>query len=165
MDFRQGSKISLLTQLNAMYTLVIGNVALWQFSDPVALTGDASGMDTKIKLTALDGNTTYSGNRTFKYNRLSLATLKSNYPTRPTLPLSGVARVYDCLPYLLKTTGILFSQADLEDADVVVGQDGLITIPLTAKATSILWSGSTQIVSGGLPHISLAITRPYFDWS
>lgn len=165
MDFKQGSKMSLLIQLQAAHALVPGSAANWTFSAPIALVDDASGFDTKVKLTANQSNVTYGSYRTFKYNRFDLETLGLNYPANPTLELTGVSRVYDCFPYLLKATSVLFDQNDLEDGDVVTNEDGTLTIPLVAKATCILWKGSWQLKTGKLPHISLGITQPYFDWS
>lgn len=165
MDFRQGSKMSLLLQLQASHALAIGAVANWTFSAPSALTGDPTGFDTKIKLTAGEAHATYAGFRTFRYNRIDLEALRLSSPANPTLSLSGATKVYDCFPYLLKAMGILFDQNDLEDGNVVDNGDGTFTIPLVAKSTCILWKGSWQYKTGQLPHISSAITQPYFDWA
>lgn len=165
MDFRQGSKMSLLIQLQQAHALVPATLAGWIFSPPVALSNDPSGFDTKIKVTATEANATYGGSRTFKYDRIDLDALRRTTPTKPVIALTGATRVYDCFQYLLKTLGVLFDQDDLQDGDVVANEDGTFTIPLVAKPTCILWTGSWQYLAGGLPHISLAITQPYFDWA
>jgi hypothetical protein len=165
MDFKQGSKMSLLIQLQAAHTLIPGTLADWLFSPPVALANDPDGYNTKIKLTAVTGNVNYTGNRTFRYNRNSLETLKLNAPANPSVTMSAATKVYDCFPYLLKMLGVLFDQDDLENGDVVDNGDGTYTIPLVAKSTCILWKGSWQYKTGRLPHINTAITQPYFDWA
>lgn len=165
MDLRQGSKTSLLLQLATQYGITVGDVTKWQFSPPTALSGDASGLNTKIKLTALTGNTGHTQFRSFKYNRTDLAEFKRNYTQAQSLSLTGVTRVYDCLAWILKATGVLLSTADVQDADVTDNGDGTFTIPLTASPTGIFWIGSCQITTGKLPSISKAINPAYFDWS
>jgi len=165
MDLKQGSKISLLIQLQANHGLTYSAANLWTFSLPTALTGDPEGFDTKIKLTAQGTNPTYKDYRSFKYNRVDLALLGASAGTAQTSVLTGATRVYGCFPYLLKTFGVLFDANDVEDADLIDNGDGTFKIPLTAKATGIFWKGTCVLNSGGLPSISAVIPEPYFDWS
>lgn len=164
MDLRKGSKTSLLQQLNTTHGLVVGVVSSWQFSLPAVLTDDPSGLNTRIKLTALADNT-YGKSRSFYFNRLDLADVQRNYPANPTQKLTGPTSVHGCFPYLLKCTGILFDQTDLKDLPLVDNGDGTWKIPLEAADTSILWHGTCQLNSGDLPPITVAIPQPYFDWS
>lgn len=165
MDLKQGSKISLLIQLQAIHSLTYSSPDLWTFSLPSALTNDPDGFDTKIKLTAQGTNPTYKDFRSFRYTRIDLALLGNNAALAPTTTLSGATRVYDCFPYILKTWGVLLDANDVEDAALIDNGDGTFKIPLTAKATGIFWKGSCTLNSGGLPSISAAIATPYFDWS
>jgi len=165
MDLKQGSKISLLIQLQAIHSLTYSSPDLWVFSTPSALVNDPEGFDTKIKLTAQGTNPTYKDYRSFKYTRVDLAHLGNSAAPAPTTVLTGATRVYDCFPYILKTWGVLLDANDVEDAALVDNGDGTFKIPLTAKATGIFWKGSCTLNSGGLPPISAAITSSYFDWS
>jgi hypothetical protein len=165
MDLKQGSKISLLIQLQANHALAYSAANLWTLSPPSALANDPEGFDTKIKLTATGTNPTYKDYRSFKYNRVDLAVLGASAGTAQTNVLTGAARVYDCFPYILKTFGVLFDADDVEDAALIDNGDGTFKIPLTAKSTGIFWKGSCTLFSGGIPSISAAIPEPYFDWS
>ena len=166
MDLRQGPKISLLMQLQAVYGLIPGSAATWQFSPPVILSSDPDGRNTKIKLTPLVTNPTYTKPRTFRYNRCMLANLKRLFPVPAMLALDpAVTSTYGAFAYLLKTYGVLFDASDVEDLPITIDTDGAPLITLQSKDSSLLWRGSVVVKSGGLPHISKAINPAYFEWS
>lgn len=167
MDFRQGSKVSLLLQLSAFHALVVGDPAYWTFSPPVALAGDdPSGENTKVKLTALRPNASYLGKQIFKYSRIQLADLQINLPDQLRFPLpETVTSTYEAFGFLVQRMGVLFSADDVEDLPVLDNGDGTMTIQLVAKPTSLMWLGATNIITSDLPPISMAIDPPAFDWS
>lgn len=168
MDLRQGSKASLLIQLATSHALVVGtDISLWTFSPPLALSGDADGFDTRIKLTAARGQPTYKQWRSFKYNRFNLTDVFRNSSTSPATPWSGTAptSTYGCFAFIKKAYGILFDANDLQDVATVDNGDGTYKVTLTAKDTCILWQGTTTINTGKLPDINKAVSPANFDWS
>ena len=167
MDFRQGSKASLLLQFATAHGITFEDAARWTFSPPVALAGDdPSGKNSKVKLTALRPHTANTGFKSFKYNRIQLQYLGINLPTSVPAKLPPeVTTTHGAFGYLLKNIGVKFDASDLEDHPVIDNGDGTRTIKLVALANSLLWLGSYDLITSDLPHISMAIDPPTFDWS
>lgn len=166
MDFKQGSKVSLLNQLATSHGLIVGDPETWIFSPVVPLpSDDPDGKNSKIKLTAARLNPDYRDKRTFKYDRIDLAYLRSNWPAFVHKPLLDAVTTHDCFDYIRRNLGVLFDQDDLEDLPLVEVEEGSYEIQLVAKPGSIMWIGQTSIVTKDLPPIAWAINPPSFNWS
>lgn len=167
MDFKQGSKVSLLLQLATQHGITVGDPAHWIFSPPVDLgDADPSGKNTKIKLTAIRPNPNHLGFRTFTYNRIDLDFLAINLPNHiPRKLPEEIQTTYQAFDFILKQVGVKLEASDVEDLPVIDNGDGSKTIQLVARDSSILWIGAANINTSDLPNISLAISPPSFEWS
>jgi hypothetical protein len=165
MNLKQGSKANLLLQLSILYGLIVGDVTKWQFGQPLALVNDAGGSNTQIRLTPTTDNPDYGDSRIFKYDRTPLTEVQRNFPAHISHALTGADSTHDCFAYLLRYTGILLDETDVEDLPLTDNGDGTYVIALQAKAGSLFWTGTGSVQSGDTPNVNQAITSSSFDWS
>lgn len=119
---------------------------------------DHNGYNTKTTILFKDG-APVSGNKTFYYNRLDLASLVNlntlRASRRSKINLGDNTSVYDILSSIRDAVGIQFDADDLEETFTTFDGTG-ISITLKAKATSVGWLGQYIQTFSSAPSISTA---------
>lgn len=162
MALREDSKTNFVGALAALggVTITPATVAL---STPKALTGDADGKDTQLKVTALS-TSGFRGSAIYKYKRLKLSDLPGLLYQPLRVSPDDPQTLYDLFALIRKQLGINFSTDDVEDATVVTTGDGR-TLKITAKAGSLVWQGSCTLTLGNLPNFSALFNSDTILWS
>lgn len=120
-------------------------------------TGDNQpNQNTKLRVTARPGNTFYTGFADVFYNRMDMSQLASFNPFLVSMP-PGIS-ILTVLNTIRDQYGVQLTTDDISDATTVdKNGDGAFTaVTLTAKSTSLSWTGSVTLTFGGLPNISTA---------
>lgn len=163
MSLRDASKTNLVDRLSKLAGVTLDPATL-TLSAPLALSGDSSGLNTQVKVTALS-TSPYQGSARYKYNRLKLDDLPGLMLLPLRVSMIDPTTVYGLLPVILKQTGLNFSEADLENASIVSKLDGSRTLVLKAKSTSLVWQGSCTLTLGNLPLFSGLFSSDVLNWS
>lgn len=121
------------------------------FSEPKVVAGtwqeQATTHNTAVRLTNTPEALT-EGTQTILYDRLNIASLKKIKGFKISAPTP--LKTYDVLDSIAYFTGVKFLVDDLENLDVVYN-NGVGTVVLSAKPTSIGWYGnaSFEVAQGG----------------
>lgn len=129
------------------------------FSEPKVVAGtwqeQATTHNTAVRLTNTPEALT-EGTQTILYDRLDIASLKKIKGFKIAAPTPQ--KTYDVLDSIAYFTGVKFLVDDLENLNVVYN-DGVGTVVLSAKPTSIGWFGNASFeVSQGGASIDKSIT-------
>src|ERR1700690_2609804 len=106
---------------------------------PTPVTEDAQGTNTSMLISALDSTTPYDGSVTIRYRRLPLSELLLLVPS--TIQANGLVTTMDLALRLNQAYGTNFTTDDILLGPAVL-TDGVGTVTLTAKDTSLGWIGS-----------------------
>lgn len=115
--------------------------AEYVYGNPVVIPEGPEGENTSLTITAKDVQSTYDGTVTVKYKRLDLADLATLIST--SIKGYNLATIMDVANRLNKIHGLNFTTADFTDGPAGT-VDGVGTVTLTAKATSLHWIGSIE---------------------
>jgi hypothetical protein len=132
------------------------------FSNPKVVAGTWQGLssdrNTAVKVTAASAG--FQGSVVVLYNRLDLSSL-ANLSGIQNLAAQNPQTTYDLLPQLAFYTGIVFTQADLQNLPITLNGDGTGQVQLSADPNSLGWQGSVMlnIQSGGVT-LDSAMTVP-----
>lgn len=147
--------------LSAMISTAIGQTVTSSQYTVLALRPTTSadepasgGCNTKIAI-QMGSTANLQGIVSLFYNRLDLGSLSTLTP----YPLSVAvgADISTVLTILFNMYGILFTMADLADAQTVESEDGSsVQLTLTALSTSLGWTGTFVVNFAPLPNISTA---------
>lgn len=163
MSLRDDSKTNLVDRMSKVAGVTF-DPATFTLSQPAALTGDSTGKDTQVKVTALS-TAVYKGLARYKYNRLDLAALPGLMGLPLRVSTDDPTTVYTLFDLIKAQTGLNFSTADLENASIVTSTAGVRTLLLKAKATSLVWQGSCTLTLGNLPNFSALFADDILNWS
>jgi hypothetical protein len=164
MDFRKGSKGTVLLQLQKYASLTITDPTMWNFS-PVVIDNPADQSAARVKLSPSAKNTTYKGSRTFSFKRLDLQTVGISCKVIRFNVTPG-DKAHDHFPRLQAQLGIQFDATDIENTDLVAtATPNVYTLTLAAKPGSLAWYGTTTIRVEPFQHISLYVNVDSFTWN
>lgn len=164
MDFRKGSKATLLLQLQKYGTLTVVDPTMWAFS-PVVIDNPALQDAARVKLTPSAKNTTYKNSRIFSYKRLDLQSVGISAKVIRFNVVDGDT-AHTHFANLLAQLGILFDATDIEPTPLATtATPGVYTLTLTAKPGSLAWYGTTTIRVEPFQHISLYVNTDSFTWN
>lgn len=164
MSFLTPSKQDVLNYVNSTNstTYVLADLV---FGTPAPTEGSWQGnvttKNTVLRIAAAPGGT-YQGSVVVVYDRLNLASLANipGFKPRATNP----ATTHDILGGIRYFTGLNLSVDDIEPTPMTDNGDGTYTGTLTAKAGSLGWYGSIQvIVQKGGDRLSDLITDAELD--
>lgn len=110
----------------------------YNFTAPVVIPDEPSGINTKFTITAKGPASPYAGQVDVKHKRLNLADLNILIPE--DLAVSGIATTVDFALALNKAYGLNFTADDIVSSPVTL-VDGTGDVTLVAKATSRGWIG------------------------
>ena len=116
--------------------------AEYVYGNPVVIAEGPEGENTQLTITAKNIQSTYDGAVTVTYKRLDLADLATLVST--SIKGYNLATIMDVANRLNKLYGLNFTTADFTDGPAGT-VDGVGTVTLTAKATSLNWIGSIEI--------------------
>lgn len=116
----------------------------------------------KVRLTLKDEHT-YRGTGVLTYNRLNLADLETMLPVRPNIDPKSI-RLYNILDEMTQGMGILLTEEDVYDSNVVNDPIRGFNIELKAKPGSYRWYGIHRLFFENLPPLSIALTRADILW-
>lgn len=132
-------------------------------SAPSALTDDASGKNTAVRVTALPSSA-YRGDGVYKYDRIDLANMVELFAYPVPISLGTVTTLYPILGQFADLMGVGFTEADVEDAPIVEGGETPI-VRLVAKPGSYRFIGAGELRLSGLPNIKAAFVSDTIVWS
>lgn len=161
MALRDDAKVDVLGYIGKLGSITLAPETLI-LSRPAALTADASGKNTAVKVTMLD-TASYAGTGVYKYDRIDLANMVKLFAY--AVPVGQANTLYDFIDRFKSLTGINVSRDDLDDSPVVENADGSTTVLLRAKATSLRFTGEGNLAIRGLPSIRTAFTSNTMLWS
>lgn len=111
----------------------------YNFDAPVAITPEAGGVNTSLRISQKDSTSPYAGEVTVKHIRLNLADLLILVPA--DIRVSGVSTTLEFANQLNRIYGTNIGASDIETTGMAL-VDGSGTITLTAKPTSRAWIGT-----------------------
>ena len=111
--------------------------------------------NTKAVIQMQPSNTSFTGTTIVYFDRLDLSELVNLGPLDKTkyLTFSDVdVSIYTMLDSIRDAVGIQFTTDDLVETQTVAADDGT-DVTLTAKSTSLGWTGTVTLRFSGLPNI------------
>lgn len=127
---------------------------------PVFPTDDPDRVQVRY---TLKPNHPYRGSEVLTYQRLDFADLPELFHKPPRVT-PGASRLYPMLDDLLQGTGILLTEDDVYDANIVLDPVRGLNVELKARPESYRWRGIYRLYFAGLPSISRVIHRTQIDW-
>lgn len=109
------------------------------FDAPVAITPEANGINTSLRIAQKDSTSPYAGEVTVKHIRLNLADLLILVPAE--IRVSGIVNTVQFAEQLNRIYGTRIGVDDIENNGLLLDA-GTGDITLTAKPTSRAWIGS-----------------------
>lgn len=157
------SKQALLNYLNGANSTTLFTLTNLVWSQPQPVAG--SWMEgTTLKNTFMKVNAApdapFKGRQTIKWDRLELGDFSHFKPTRG-LPAYLPATTHDLIPNILYYFGLFLTTDDIVSEPVVLDVQGAGTVTITAKPTSVLWTGSLSfdVVQGGANIATLLVNK------
>lgn len=113
----------------------------FEFDDPIRLDTLPTPKNTKIFVTA-KLSSPYFGIKTLRYNRIHLTDL-------PTITVNKTTEtsLYDLLPLINQTYGLVLNNQDIEDQDITAIPVGPFTPTFVIKTTSLIFYSGTKILT------------------
>jgi hypothetical protein len=137
--------------INADNTPLALTAELVTFGVPNAAAGENPTKNTELTVTAAEGSG-YSGSVVVTYNRVNLATIPTIAAAPAEFPLGNATTLKDLIPEFNAKYGVNLTDDDFVDAPIPEFTGGLNeehTIQLVAKADSLIYIGSVDIVVQG----------------
>lgn len=156
-DLTAVSKINFLNHISVQYNLnyIFNdlNVGFWNIS-PIYLKDPTNPKRSVIRLSALDGNGSYSGYRDLVYNRMDIADYMSTLGelTHSTTRYRGFSQ----LSTIKNLLALEFSEDEVEILEETIGDITKFTITIVDD-NSLLWYGTGSISVSDIPDISTVI--------
>ncbi len=151
------TKLKFLNKLSQLYSLKYSfnssNIKYWNIS-PLYFADPEDKKRTKIRLSALDGNGSFSGYKDFEYNRIDVGDYLSSLGSSNSASNRYLGEHdLDSIKNLIAQE---FSEGEVSISEEIVGEFIKYTVTVT-DPESLLWYGSGSISVKDIPELSSII--------